>query len=528
MFDGVFIHYLVKELQKIENLRVNKLGTITNSEFYLTLSSKENLLISINSNALNVRLSKLSFVNSPQKNNFHITLRKYLESSIINKIYQYENDRIIIIDFTYFDELGYESKLHLIIECFGRNSNICLCNNDNIIIDCYKRCLETDSIDNRLIIPKAKYEFPKQERINPYKETKDISIGNIYQGVSNFLFNEIERENSFDVIYQEVKPTLFKSSKSHFYVFDLNYLEGERITFDTISQLLEYFYKDIKNDNSSNNEQIYLTNYINKEINKIKNKITKQKNELLHAEDDLKYENIGNLLLSNLYLCKKGDTKIIVSNFYDNNNDIEIKLDPLLTPNQNVTQIFKRYQKAKRAINFIELQLEQSNKDLNYYECLLNQLSISKINDIIEIYDELKINSKITKRPKKSKPNITTYVTENGDYIYVGKNNIQNNYLTNIFAKKTDYFFHVQNIPGSHVICRSSNLSEDLIYLCACIASYYSSYKNSTNVCVDYTLIKNVKKIPEQKGSFVTYKNQKSVFGKPDLNYINNHAKITK
>ena len=121
MFDGIFIHYLVKELKKIENLRINKLGTITASEFYLTLSSKDTLLISINSNSMNVRLSKLNFVNSSQKNNFQVTLKKYLESSIINTISQYENDRIIIFTLTHFDELGYEQNIKLIIECFGRN-----------------------------------------------------------------------------------------------------------------------------------------------------------------------------------------------------------------------------------------------------------------------------------------------------------------------------------------------------------------------------------------------------------------------
>ena len=271
-----------------------------------------------------------------------------------------------------------------------------------------------------------------------------------------------------------------------------------------------------------------MKNHINKEIERIKNKINKQKNELEIANDDLKYEKIGNLLLSYIYLCKKGDNKIVVDNFYDNNNKITISLDPLLTPEQNAKHFFKKYQKAKRAITFINNQLNISNNQLNYYECLLNQLQISKINDLMEIYDELQIKSKVTKRPKKAKPNITTYITLNDDYIFVGKNNIQNNYLTNTFAKKTDYFFHVQNVPGSHVILRTENLTDDLIYLTACIASYYSSYRESTNVCVDYTIVKNVKRIPEQKGSFVTYKNHKSVFGKPDINYINKHTKMTK
>ncbi len=240
MFDGIFIHYLVKELKKIENLRINKLGTITASEFYLTLSSKDTLLISINSNSMNVRLSKLNFVNSSQKNNFQVTLKKYLESSIINTISQYENDRIIIFTLTHFDELGYEQNIKLIIECFGRNSNICLINNDNLIIDCYKRCLEGNGIDNRIIMPKAKYTFPISERINPFLEKRDLSLGNVYQGVSNLLFGEIEHLHTLDVIYKKASPVLIKGEKNHFYCFDLTYINGERIYFESLSELLEY------------------------------------------------------------------------------------------------------------------------------------------------------------------------------------------------------------------------------------------------------------------------------------------------
>lgn len=528
MLDGVFIHNLTSELKEIKNQRINKLGTITASEIYLTLSSKKNLLISVNSNALNVRLSTMSFVNSTQKNNFQTTLKKYLESSIINDIYQYENDRIIIIDITHFDELGYEIKLKLIIELFGRNSNLILTSSDNVIIDCYKRCLEdiNSESNSRNIFPKAIYCFPKDQKINPFKENKGISF-NIYQGISNLLFEEIKEKNDLNIINKPLKPVLIKAHKSFFYCFNLDYLEGERIYFDTLSELLEYYYLNIKKDKSDNNEQLFLTNYINKEISKVNNKIAKQKQELEKAIEDLKYEKIGNLFLSNIYLCKKGDNKIIVQDYYSNNENITINLNPLLTPNQNAENFFKKYQKVKRATTLIKEQIDKSINELDYYNCLINQLSISKINDIMEIYDELNIKSTNQKRPKKAKPNITTYITLNNDYIFVGKNNIQNNYLTNHFARKDDYFFHVQNIPGSHVILRTKNLTSELIYLTGCIASYYSSYRTSTNVCVDYTLIKNVKKIPAQKGSFVTYKNQKSVFGKPDLEFINKSTRCT-
>lgn len=518
MIDGVFIHYLVNELKKIENLRINKIGTITNSEFYLQLSNKEYLLVSVNSNHMNIRLSKSSFVNSTQKNNFHVTLKKHLESSFINKISQYENDRIIIIDITSFDELGYENKLKLIVELFGRNSNVVLTDSNYIIIDAYKRCIETESND-RLIIPKATYKFVSTDKLNPFIENRGIDF-NKYQGVSTLLYNEIVYKNDLNVINRAINPVFIEGNKNNFYCFDLEYLSGKRTYFNSLSSLLEYYFTTVKTSDSLNNEQLFLNNYINKEIHKINNKLEKQQNELNNALDDLHYEKLGNLLLSNTHLYKKNDKSITVIDYYNDNNSLTINLNPLLNINQNATVFFKKYQKAKRAIDIIKNQIEKSKNDLSYYNTLLNQLSNAKINDILEMYDELNIKGNNTKRAK-SKPNFLVYKTKNDDFIYVGKNNIQNNYLTHSFANKNDYFFHVQNVPGSHVIVRTKNLSSDLIYLAACIASYHSSYKASTNVCVDYTLVKYVKKIPEQKGSFVTYKNHKSVFGKPDIDFIN-------
>ena len=106
----------------------------------------------------------------------------------------------------------------------------------------------------------------------------------------------------------------------------------------------------------------------------------------------------------------------------------------------------------------------------------------------------------------------------------VGKNNIQNNYLTHTLAQKTDYFFHVKNAPGSHTILRCEELTPELIKLAGMIAAFYSKNRNSENVPVDYTLIKNVKKVPKTKGSFVTYTNYKTVYVTPDADFINKNT----
>lgn len=523
MFDGVFTNYLIKELKKIENARINKVNGISQSDFFLTLSSKEKLFISMNSNTMHLRLTKADLINSQFKNNFFQTLKKYLESSIIHKVSQYNNDRIIIFEIAHFDELGYLVPIKVILEMFGRNSNLILIDENNIIIDCYRRLFDNLSDDNRIIIPKSKYAYPTSDKINPFLNNQLFDCNNnIYQGVSNLLYTQLSLDNSLNRILSECKPTIIKTDRKYFfYCFDLPYLDGTRYYFNSISDMLDYYYTNIKNEVSLNNEQVFINSYINKEIIKIKEKIRKQNEELAKAHKHLILEQTGNLLASNLHLVNKGNKTVKVIDFYNDNKEIEIILDPLLSPQKNLEHIFNKYQKAKRSISQITKQIELSKNDLEYYYCLQNQLSIAKANDITEILRELNLKQNTLKtKVKKQKPNITIYRTRNDEIIYVGKNNIQNNYITHSLADNYDYFFHVQAAPGSHVIVKTKKLTDELKELAAMIAAYYSTSKNNTNVCVDYTQVKNLKKVPGMKGSFVIYSTYQSIFVKPDFNII--------
>src|SRR5699024_12522362 len=82
---------------------------------------------------------------------------------------------------------------------------------------------------------------------------------------------------------------------------------------------------------------------------------------------------------------------------------------------------------------------------------------ISKKEEVDEIREELmqegfikKRNSKT--RSKKKKVNLNKYKTTNGLTVLVGKNNKQNDYLTNRYASKNHLWFHVKDMPGSHVV----------------------------------------------------------------------------
>lgn len=516
--DGVFLHYLIDEVKPlIVDARINKFISISGSEFAFLLSNKYYLFVSLNSNSPHFRLTKNDLVKSNKTNPFLSALKKYGEGSKIIDINQNGNDRSAVITLNSFDELGYKTTIHFIIELYGRNSNFIITNENNEVIECFKRLLPNDD-DLRILIPKSKYEYVKSLP-NPY--TDKVEMNAQMEGVSSLILNEIIYKNDLGVINTKVNPSLIKKdNKYYFYAFPLTHLEGEVTHFDTLSSLLEYYFYSIKHDTKLNDEQTLITNHLNKMIKRTKAKLEKQKQEKLQAIDNLKYEKIGNLLSSNLHKVTKGVTSIEVNDFYNNGALVKITINPELTPAKNLNQYYQKYKKAKRSLEVIDDQINQSEKEIDYYNQILEQVEIGKSSDLAEVITELNIKGQKTKK-KVTTPNIAKYTDSDGNCIFVGKNNIQNNYLTHTLAHSNDYFFHVTSYSGSHTILRCQELTDRLIHLASMIALMYSKSREGVNVAVDYTLVKYVKKVPGTFGSFVTYTNQKTTYATVDLNEIN-------
>ncbi len=521
--DGVLIRFLILEIKnKLLNKRVKSFFKINNNDFFIMFQNNINLYITLSSNS-HFRIDSNTYLSS-NADNFTNTIKRHIETTILTNIQQHENDRIAIMDFVGKDELGYLKPVKLIFEFFGRYNNLILLNKDNQIIDSYKKT-NLENLDQRIIQPKLNYEFPTSTSlINPYLK-KCIDIYQDYQGFSKILKKEIFFRKNMDFIYSDISPSIIKKdSKLYFHVFELTHLSGEKIIFSDISSMLEYYFKTSTEEEIKSNEYKKIQNFVNKEIKKIKEKISKQEIELKKAKENLDFEKTGNLIISNLHTLPDYTNQAILLDYYTNEK-IELKLDKSISVKQNAEKYFKKYKKAKRTIPILTEQIKKANKKITYFEEILSQINYAKTNDLKEILLELNLVSTSNKKSKKSlKPNIMIFTDHFENKYYVGKNNIQNDYLSSKIAKKNDYFFHVQNYSGSHTILKGT-LNEESILLASLLASYFSSASNSENIAVDYTEVKNVKRIPSYKGSFVTYSKHKTIYVTPDYQKI---KKLTK
>jgi predicted ribosome quality control (RQC) complex YloA/Tae2 family protein len=454
--------------------------------------------------------------------------KKNLEGGIIRQISQIGNDRALQFVFDCSNEIGDRQTVLLFIEMMGRNSNIIVTKEDMTIIDA-SRYLPPSPDNYRIVIPKAQYILPHQENtVNPFETDTDQILEN-FSGCSKMLVDEFRYVGSVrKVLHQEVKPTLIESGgKQYFHAFDLTHIEGERISFQTLSDLLDAVYGKEQKENTV--EVSRLKNVIKRELSRARNKLGKLNADLSEAQHFSEYQKAGELLQANIYLIKKGDESITVSDFYEEGKETTIKLNPMIEPGRNLEHYFIRAKKAKKAVTEIGRQMELTNDEISYLETIDWQIDEATSGDIKEIEDELIAGNYLphakSKKTRPSKIRIETY--QLGDsLIYVGKNNIQNDYLTNHFASDKDHFFHVKNAPGAHVIVRSAIFDERIIRTAAMVAANNSKLKLSGSIPVDYTLIKDVKKIPGRKGSNVIIRNQKTIYIDIDQKYLSTLKKV--
>jgi predicted ribosome quality control (RQC) complex YloA/Tae2 family protein len=506
IIDGLFIHHLVKELnQEIANSRLEKIYQNDDSSFIFVFYSRgirKYLSLRISSSQFGINLTSNKITND-HHSQFLASLKKHLENAILDNISQYKSDRVIIFEFLTFDIFDGKKVKKIIFEVMGRHSNVMIIS-DDIIIDTYKKMFFDEG---RQLLPQAKFEFFPSDKLSfdsiDYTQIfspKDLV--NKYLGISpslaDYLFNH-------QIQIHEIKLLPTKDLiKNQSYVFDIFDKQNDKKYYKSISEMFDDKI-EVKKNHYLSHEQFIL-----KQLAKYQKKHENLEKMLDDAIDNLKTIDIGHLIYqSGLDLNQKMSSIDI--------NNVHIVLDPTLSLNQNAQNYFKKYQKAKRSIDHIKEQINQNSMltdlflEYKTYLSFQNQDSITELENELEVYG-FKKAKKIAKPKKKiKKPNILK-INDGDSVIYIGKNNIQNEYLTHELAKKEDYFFHVKDAPGAHVILDTKKLDEHILRLTAMLAAYFSSQKQSSSIPVDYIKVKHLKKIKGLPGYKVSYSNHQTIY----------------
>ena len=564
-FDGIVTRALTDEFNtKYIGARADKIYQTEKDEIMINMRSKDGafkVLISASSNNPRFYVSKVTKENPTEAPLFSMILRKNLSGSKLLRVEQFGFDRAVSFVFKGYNDFHEEALYYLVVEIMGKYSNIILLNEDHKIIDAIKR-VSTLMSREREIEPSLIYERPPVfDRLSPMdvdedllkdmiskkldEEVKDFLMKS-FLGLSTEIVNKILFDAALDESYllknlddkaidklANAFTNTFDKLSTNDYSFNIyklserksvynaiyldQYASVDKESFDSISELLDkYYYEKDQKDRITQRSQ-NMRHTISANLKRAKNKLQKQKEEMLESANREAYKVYADLISSNIHKITKGLKEITLENFYDNMNELVVPLDQKLSSVQNAQRYYKRYQKMKQREIVLEKQIENTEDEIKYLELVTDAIERTEdVKNLDEIYFELVKNGYI-KKDKKIKNKAKKIAIHSIDYddtskVYYGKNNLQNEYITFKVADKNDVWMHVKGFPGSHVVIKCDGYpSDDLLVFAAKIAAKNSKAKDSNKVDVDFTTRKNVKKHPSGKTGLVNYVNFKTI-----------------
>ena len=573
--DSIVISGLAAELNDTLRLcRIDKIYQPSKSEisFSVRVNNKSKRLNIIISGQPAVYLTDEKRENPEKAPMFCMLLRKHLIGSKILSVTQPEAERIIIMELECINELRDIVNKKIIIELMGRNSNFILCDHDMRIIDCMRKS-DYEACAEHPVLPGLFYKFPaKPRKADPFsiderqfdsllaqqcteKElTADMWLMNNFMSVSPLTAREAAFRSCSDVkpLLSALTDTQKQALRCQFFDIFRNYTNrhpylmikpGEAIPFDfcfmpitqygsiinkecsSYSEMLSEFFDIRRTNDSLSQMKSAVLKGIKTSRDRLKRKLAEQNAEIEAAKGREILKINADLIMANIYNISRGQNHIKVINLFDEKqSEIDIKLDIKLTPHQNAQKYYKEYAKKKNAEKILSEKLKEGEEELFYLESVIDELSRAEsCAEISVIKDELQSEGYLKESIKRKKPDSPAvssieYRTPNGFLVLVGRNNKENELLTLKTASKGDIWFHVKNAPGSHVILvtEQKTPSDEDYTISASIAAYHSSVKGSSNIPVDFTEVRNVKKLHGGKTGMVNYFNYKTAFVTPD------------
>lgn len=553
-FDAGFTHAVCAELSlMLTGAKVEKVNEPSKDEIVIICykaGKTRKLFLSANPSRARICVTEQAFENPKVSPMFCMLLRKHLAGATVAEVKQNGFERAVEVDFSAYDEMGFTTTRTIVIEIMGKCSNIMLLDEKRKILGVL-RAVDFTTSGKRQVLPGMTYEAPpaQEGKVLPMEESEadfaekaaafekskpceSFLLAN-YLGLSPLVTREIAfragalgkevGEADVSALYREMgaycrlldgeyAPTLLISedgSPVEYCFYDVEQY-GEGMTkkhFATLSELLDEFFGERDKIAAMKTKTHDVTQIVNNAKTRITKKIGYIKRDLAECKEAEKYKLWGDLITSSLYLLTGKSASCEVVNYYSEEMEtVKIPLDIKFSASQNAAKYFKKYTKLKKAKEILTEQLRESADSLAYLETVETAIDLSENErDVAEIKAELTASGYISKAkgadgkkaPKKVEIVPLKFTTSGGHLILCGKNNAQNDFVTTKLAKKSDWWFHVKNKPGSHVVmvCEDGEDPDASEFTeAAQIAAYYSSLREGENVAVDYTLAKNVKK----------------------------------
>ena len=574
-FDGITVACLVNELsEKLTGGRIYKIAQPEADELLLTIKTNNGqyrLLLSASASLPLVHLTEDNKPSPLTAPNFCMLLRKHLQNGRIIAVTQPSLERIIHIDIEHLDELGDLCRKTLIIELMGKHSNIIFVNHEHMILDSIKHISGLVS-SVREVLPGRIYFIPEiQNKCNPLTTNADDlssllsqkpmpvfkALYSTFTGFSPIMAQELcyragidgdmptagltdsdytKLSDEFAALIDKIKSGDFQPVIAYrneepadfgVFLFHIYSCENQK-TFDSVSTLLQEYYAEKSTVTRIRQKSVDLRKIVQTALERNIKKYDLQLQQMKDTEKKEKFRIYGELITAYGYGVEQGSKSFEALNYYTDEM-ITIPLDPTIPVMDNAKKYFDKYAKLKRTYEALSTLTEEVKAEIEHLESISTALDMAlKEEDLTEIKEELVQTGYIKRHgSNQKKAKITSkpfhYISSDGYDIYVGKNNLQNDFITFQMATGNDWWFHAKGVPGSHVLVRTNgetDMPDRTFEEAGRLAAYYSKNRSQDKVEIDYIQKKHIKKPASSKPGFVVYYTNYSLMIDSDISGI--------
>ncbi len=565
--DGITIAASVCDIKRLIGCKIEKVSQPESDLIILRIKGigiSSKLLISASAQNGRIQLTNTKYENPMEPPMFCMLMRKRITGGYILSVDQYSLDRTVTIGISAYNELGDSVTYRLICEMMGRHSNIILVNENGIIVDAIKR-IDISASAVHPIFPGLSYEFvPLPSKLDPRDMDSD-QIADVLKCLprmdraisdnilghapdtarlilrcagaddlqsASYSDEELDRiAKSIQNLYARIRSSDFSpclllgEDERVIGVAPFTPQAKNTIPMATIGEAIDAFYAEKDIYEHIRRTSSAMRKSINTSIERCERKIARINMDMPSEEKLEQMQLFGELLTVYAHALESGVNNVFVDNYYtDPVSKLEIPIDADLSITKNAQLYYKRYKKGKTALNMGKKQIHEAKLEIDYLSEMMYLIENAKNNaDLDVLYGEL-AELGYVKRPRQQKKKRSTpktkpmrYISSDGIEILVGKSSEQNEELTFRVAHGGELWLHVKDMPGAHVIVRATyDLPERTLFEAGNIAAYNSKGKSGALIPVDYTLRKNVKKIPGGRSGMVTYTDQHTMYITPD------------
>lgn len=527
--DALFLAATLRELTAaVQGGRIDKIYQPGAQDVVLAIrgpAGNGKVLLSANPTHPRIHLTALERENPDKPPMFCMLLRKHLLGGRILEVSQPYMERTVTWTIEALDELGDRVRRSLVLEAMGRHANLILLDGEGRIIDCVRRVEGDLATGARQVMPGLFYRPPEPRFGVPPLLERELRFrgeeGDLEPVIRQMWDTVKEYPSTPIMLIREGKPA------------DISFLpilqygpESENREYPSFGALLDDFYETRERQERAKQKGEDLLRAVKNARDRAARKLENQRRELEATRGRERLRELGDILTTNLHRLERGRSTIVLQDYYDpEGKDVEISIDPLLTPQQNAAKYYRDYNKAKNAEAALTIQIGRGEADLSYLDSVLESISLAEgERDLQEIRQELtdmgylKRQGKGGKGSKRVAGKPMEFRSTAGLRISVGKNNTQNDQLTTRQAGKWDWWFHTQKIHGAHVILWTDGEEpdEESIGQAASLAAYFSQGREAGKVNVDYTPVKYVKKPAGARPGMVVYTTYRTMAAIPD------------